>query len=109
VKKRIVELSSQRYRAFNDRHFWEELLEQEGMVIGRETVRKIRREAGILPKCGDSMSGLHFTLIFQDERGKLLPNKNLINSLYTALSTQGTEKGDAEKRSIVQKLPNDLR
>ena len=50
VKKRIVELSNQRYGAFNDRHFWEELWEQEGMVMGRETVRKIRREAGILPK-----------------------------------------------------------
>ena len=50
VKKRIAELSGQTYSAFNDRHFWEQLLEQEGIVIGWETVRKIRREAGILPK-----------------------------------------------------------
>jgi transposase len=50
LKKRIEELSRQKYRIFNDRHFWEELLEKEGVVIGRETVRKMRREAGIEPK-----------------------------------------------------------
>jgi transposase len=50
VKKRVLELSRQKYSAFNDRHFGEELLEQERIPLGRETVRKIRREAGILPK-----------------------------------------------------------
>jgi len=50
LRKCIVELSCQKYAAFNDRHFGEQLLEQEGMALGRETVRKIRREAGILPK-----------------------------------------------------------
>jgi transposase len=50
LKDRIEALSRQKYGMFNDRHFWEELLEKEGVVIGRETVRKIRREAGIEPK-----------------------------------------------------------
>jgi transposase len=50
LKKRLEALSRQKYGMFNDRHFWEELLEKEGVVIGRETVRKIRREAGIEPK-----------------------------------------------------------
>ena len=50
LRKSILELSCQKYGAFNDRHFWEQLLEQEGITLGRETVRKIRREVGILPK-----------------------------------------------------------
>ncbi len=50
LRKRIVALSCQKYAAFNDRHFGEQLWEQEGVTLGRETVRKIRREAGILPK-----------------------------------------------------------
>lgn len=50
LKKRVEDLSRQKYGMFNDRHFWEELLEKEGLVIGRETVRKMRREAGIEPK-----------------------------------------------------------
>jgi transposase len=50
LKDRIEALSRQKYGMFNDRHFWEELLEKEGVVIGRETVRKMRREAGIEPK-----------------------------------------------------------
>jgi len=50
LRKRIVELSCQKYAAFNDRHFWEQLLEQEEIAVGREMVRKIRREAGLLAK-----------------------------------------------------------
>jgi transposase len=50
VKERVLELSGQKYEAFNDRHFWEELLEVEGIAVGRETVRKMRRAAGICPK-----------------------------------------------------------
>ena len=50
LRERILELSAQKYEAFNDRHFGEELLEVEGIALGRETVRKIRREAGISPK-----------------------------------------------------------
>ena len=50
VKKSILELSCQKYTDFKDRHLGEKLLEQEGIALGRETVRKMRREAGILPK-----------------------------------------------------------
>ncbi len=50
MKREILKLSTEKYEVFNDRHFWEKLQEEEGMVLGRETVRKIRREAGILPK-----------------------------------------------------------
>jgi transposase len=50
LRKRIVALSCQKYAAFNDRHFGDQLLEQEGIALGREMVRKVRREAGILPK-----------------------------------------------------------
>ncbi len=50
LRKRILELSSRKYADFNDRHFWEELVNTEALTIGRETVRKLRREAGILPK-----------------------------------------------------------
>ncbi len=50
VKKRVLELSRQKYHEFNDRHFWEQLLEVERIALGREMVRMIRREAGILPK-----------------------------------------------------------
>jgi transposase len=50
VRKRVLALSRQKYGMFNDRHFGEQLLEEEGIVLGRETVRRVRREAGILPK-----------------------------------------------------------
>lgn len=50
VKKNVLELSRKVYPGFNDRHFWEKLVENEQIAIGRETVRKIRREAGIAPK-----------------------------------------------------------
>ena len=29
-------MSTQKYEAFNDRHFWEELLEREKIALGRE-------------------------------------------------------------------------
>jgi transposase len=50
VCRRIVELSRNKYAGFNDIHFTEQLEQREGIVLSRETVRKIRREAGILPK-----------------------------------------------------------
>jgi transposase len=50
VKKKVLDLSQTQYLSFNDHHFWEHLLEEEGVDIGRETVRKIRRDAGIAPK-----------------------------------------------------------
>ena len=50
TKKKVLALSCQKYTEFNDRHFGEQLTEEEGIILGRETVRKVRREAGILPK-----------------------------------------------------------
>jgi transposase len=50
VQEKVLQLSRQRYAEFNDTHFTEKLLEQEGLALCRETVRKMRREAGIEPK-----------------------------------------------------------
>ncbi len=50
VQETVLQLSRQRYSEFNDTHFTEKLLEQEGLELCRETVRKMRREAGIEPK-----------------------------------------------------------
>jgi len=49
VRERIVELSQERYSTFNDTHFTEELVKQ-GLAISRESVRSIRRQAGIAAK-----------------------------------------------------------
>ena len=50
MKEKVLELSRKVYPEFNDQHFTEKLVEQEGMELSREAVRKIRREAGIGPK-----------------------------------------------------------
>jgi transposase len=50
IRRRIVELSRKKYAEFNDSHFTEQLEQREGVKVSRETVRKIRRGAGILPK-----------------------------------------------------------
>ena len=50
LRRKIVELSRTEYALFNDTHFTEKLATVEGIRIGRETARRIRREAGILPK-----------------------------------------------------------
>jgi len=47
LKDRILELRRGPYDGFNDRHFADALNEEEGFDIGRESVRKITREAGI--------------------------------------------------------------
>jgi transposase len=49
LKKRILRLSDEKYSGFNDSHFTEEL-SKEGIIVSRETVRTIRREAGIAAK-----------------------------------------------------------
>jgi transposase len=49
LRDRIVELSQDRYSTFNDTHFAEELARQ-GLAISRESVRLIRRQAGIAAK-----------------------------------------------------------
>jgi transposase len=50
LRERVLALSQESYRDFNDTHFCQELANQEGIVLGRETVRRWRREAGLRPK-----------------------------------------------------------
>lgn len=50
LRERVLALSQEHYRAFNDTHFCQELARCEGISLGRETVRRWRREAGIRPK-----------------------------------------------------------
>jgi len=50
LREKVLELSKKVYWDFNDTHFTEKLRESEGMVLSRETVRKLRREAGMAPK-----------------------------------------------------------
>ena len=50
LRERVLALSQERYGQFNDTQFTEELASCEGIVLGRETVRRWRREAGIRPK-----------------------------------------------------------
>jgi transposase len=47
--ERIIELSQKKYSTFNDTHFTEKLRE-EGIIVGRDTVRRLRRTNGIKPK-----------------------------------------------------------
>lgn len=49
VRSRIIELSQNDYKEFNDTHFTEEL-QKLGVNISRESVRSIRRSASIAPK-----------------------------------------------------------
>ncbi|MDP3016932.1 MAG: hypothetical protein Q8N70_07690, partial [Deltaproteobacteria bacterium] len=46
----VIKLSKEVYWDFNDTHFAEKLRECEGIDLNRETVRKLRREAGMAPK-----------------------------------------------------------
>jgi len=50
LSQRIIELSQTTYRNFNDTHFTEKLHEVEGITVGRDTVRRLRRNNGIPPK-----------------------------------------------------------
>ena len=50
IRDRVVTLHQERYGLFNDTHFVQMLAEREGLKIGRETVRRWLREAGIGPK-----------------------------------------------------------
>lgn len=45
VKKRIVELARNKYAGFNDCHLTEKLVEVEKIVVSRETVRRLLRQA----------------------------------------------------------------
>ena len=50
LRRQILELSRGTYSEFNDTHFVEKLSEQEGIELSRETLRRLRRGAGIEPK-----------------------------------------------------------
>ncbi len=45
VKQRIIELARNKYAGFNDSHLTEKLVELEKIVVSRETVRRILRQA----------------------------------------------------------------
>lgn len=47
VRHHIVELARTRYAGFNDSHFHQKLVEQEGFSLSRESVRRILRAAGL--------------------------------------------------------------
>jgi hypothetical protein len=47
IRERIVELRNGAYRGFNDRHFADDLADEEKINLGRETVRKILRVSKI--------------------------------------------------------------
>ncbi len=50
VRDKVLMVAQGKYRDVNDTHMKELLLREEGIEIGRETLRKILRGAGILPK-----------------------------------------------------------
>jgi transposase len=50
LREKVLGLSREIYWDFNDTHFTEKLREYEGIDLNRETVRKLRREAGMAPK-----------------------------------------------------------
>ncbi len=50
VRQQVLTLSRERYWDFNDTHFTEKLREEEKIILSRETIRKIRRGATLVPK-----------------------------------------------------------
>ena len=50
IRERVLELSWGPYEGFNDSHFTEQLVDHYGIALSRETVRKLRRAAGIAAK-----------------------------------------------------------
>jgi len=47
LRERILHLARTRYAGFNDRHLCEKLCEIEGLPLGRETLRRLLRSAGL--------------------------------------------------------------
>jgi hypothetical protein len=47
VRDRILQLARTTYAGFNDHHLCEKLVEKEGFSLGRETLRRLLRSAGI--------------------------------------------------------------
>ena len=58
LAERIIELSQGKYRNFNDTHFTEKLNEIEGIRVGRDTVRRLRRTNGINPRGDGGLKGI---------------------------------------------------
>jgi transposase len=50
TRQAITELMTTRYVGFNDRHLTEKLREQHGLLVSRESVRRLRCEAGVAPR-----------------------------------------------------------
>ncbi|RPH70017.1 ISNCY family transposase [bacterium] len=50
IRARVQELIQTTYREFNDCHCTEKLREVEGLMVGRETLRRLRRALGLPPK-----------------------------------------------------------
>jgi transposase len=50
IGQKVLDLSKELYGGFNDMHFTEKLSEEHRIELSRETVRKLRRKAGIGPK-----------------------------------------------------------
>lgn len=50
VRRRVLGLMKTTYAGLNDCHLTEKLCEKEGLRISRESVRRLRREAGIAPQ-----------------------------------------------------------
>jgi transposase len=50
IRQKVLDLSRELYRNFNDMHFTEKLSEDQQIELSRETVRRLRRRAGIEPK-----------------------------------------------------------
>jgi transposase len=50
IRDRVQELIQTTYREFNDCHCTEKLREVEGLDVGRDTVRRLRRALGLPPK-----------------------------------------------------------
>jgi len=50
LAEKILDLSLTTYTNFNDTHFTEKLREEEGIIVSRDTVRRLRRTNGIKPK-----------------------------------------------------------
>ena len=47
TRERVVALAREKYSGFNDQHLTEKLAAEEQVVLGRETVRRILRDAGL--------------------------------------------------------------
>lgn len=48
IREKVIHLCQKDYAGFNDRHFTQELLDQEKISLSRETIRKILRSSGIV-------------------------------------------------------------